>query len=102
MGGVGDEGFVINEFFQCVSVPRDQNLPTSGFKDWSSLHPTRLLEIFCFPKEGKLQFVLPNTVHRMAPPLSMGFSRQEYWSGLPFPSTGDLPDPGIKPGSPAL
>ena len=32
----------------------------------------------------------------------MGFSRQEYWSGLPFPSPGDLPNPGIKPGSPAL
>ena len=36
-----------------------------------------------------------------APP-SMGFSRQEYWSGLPFPSPGDLPEPGIKPRSPAL
>ena len=35
-------------------------------------------------------------------PLSMGFFRQEYWSGLPFPSPGDLPNPGIKPGSPAL
>ena len=33
---------------------------------------------------------------------SMGFSRQEYWSGLSFPSPGYLPDPGIKPGSPAL
>ena len=33
-------------------------------------------------------------------PLSMGFSRQDYWSGLPFPSPGDLPDPVIKPGSP--
>ena len=32
----------------------------------------------------------------------MGFSRQEYWSGLPFPFPDDLPDPGIKPGSPAL
>jgi len=32
----------------------------------------------------------------------MGFSRQEYWSGLPFPSPGDLPDPGIEPRSPAL
>ena len=32
----------------------------------------------------------------------MGFSRQEYWSGLPFPSPGDLPDPGIESGSPAL
>ena len=35
-------------------------------------------------------------------PLSMGFSRQDYWSGLPFPSPGDLPDPGIEPGSPTL
>ena len=35
-------------------------------------------------------------------PLSLGFSRQEYWSGLPFPSPGDLPNPGIEPGSPAL
>ena len=34
--------------------------------------------------------------------LSMGFSREEYWSGLPFPSPGDLPDPGIEPASPAL
>ena len=35
-------------------------------------------------------------------PLSMEFARQEYWSGLPFPPPGDLPDPGIKPVSPAL
>ena len=35
-------------------------------------------------------------------PLSMGFPRQEYWSGLPFPSPGELPDPGIEPESPAL
>ena len=35
-------------------------------------------------------------------PLTMGFSEQEYWSGLPFPSPGDLPDPGFDPGSPAL
>ena len=34
-------------------------------------------------------------------PLSMGFSRQEYWSGLPFPPPGDLPIPGMEPGSPA-
>ena len=35
-------------------------------------------------------------------PLSMGFSRQEYWSGLPFRSPEDLPDPGIEPGSPTF
>ena len=46
-------------------------------------------------------FVTPWTVAYQASP-SMGFSRQEYWSGLPFPSPVDLPDPGIKPGSPAL
>ena len=42
----------------------------------------------------------PWTVHQV--PLSMEFSRQEYWSGLPFPSPGDLPHPGIKSRSPAL
>ena len=35
-------------------------------------------------------------------PLSMGFPRQEYWSGLPFPPLGNLPDPGIEPAFPAL
>ena len=43
----------------------------------------------------------PGTVAHQAP-LSMGFSRQEYWGGLPFPSPGDLPDPGIEPTSPEL
>ena len=46
-------------------------------------------------------FATPWTVACQAP-LSMGFSRQEYWSGLPFPSPGDLRDPGIEPRSPAL
>ena len=45
-------------------------------------------------------FVTPGTVAHQAP-LSMGFSRQKYWSGLPFPSPGDLLNPGIEPGSPA-
>ena len=46
-------------------------------------------------------FATPWTVSCQSP-LSMGFSRQEYWSRLPFPSPGDLPDPGIEPGSPTL
>ena len=46
-------------------------------------------------------FMSPWTVAYQAPP-SMEFSRQQYWSGLPFPSPGDLADPGIEPGSPAL
>ena len=45
--------------------------------------------------------VTPWATARQAP-LSMEFSRQEYWSRLPFPSSGDLPNPGIKPRSPAL
>ena len=46
-------------------------------------------------------FATPLTVAHQSP-LSVGFPRQEYWSGLPFPSPGDLPDPGIEPASPAL
>ena len=46
-------------------------------------------------------FATPWTVAYQAPP-SMGFSRQEYWGGLPSPSPAALPDPGIEPGSPAL
>ena len=48
-----------------------------------------------------LLFATPWTVARQAP-LSMGFFRQDYWSGLPFPSPGDLPNPRIEPWSPAL
>ena len=48
-----------------------------------------------------LLFVTPWTIAHQAPP-SMGSSRQEYWSGLPFPSPGDLPDPGIEPRSPIM
>ena len=46
-------------------------------------------------------FAIPQTVAYQAPPF-MESSKQEYWSGLPFPSPGDLPDPGVEPRSPAL
>ena len=46
-------------------------------------------------------FVTPWTTARQAPLCPWGFSRQEHWSGLPCPSPGDLPDPGIEPRSPA-
>ena len=62
----------------------------------------------CPPHTGQNVYVLshvcsaiPWTVASQAP-LSMGFSRQEYWSGLSFSSLGDLPNPGIKPTSPAF
>ena len=50
--------------------------------------------------ESCLTLATPCTVACQAP-LSMGFSKQEYWSGLPFPFSGDLPDPGMEPRSPA-
>ena len=62
-------------------------------------------ELFTFSSVQLLScvrfFGTPWTAAHQAPQ-SMEFSRQEYWSRLPFPSPGDLPDPGIKPGSPAL
>ena len=56
--------------------------------------------VFHQPSRVRL-FVTPWTVVHQPPP-SMEFYRQESWSGLPFPSPGDLPDPGIEPGSPTL
>ena len=53
------------------------------------------------PQVLPYSFVTPWTVAHLAP-LSMGFPRQEHWSGLPFSSPGDLSDPGIEPVSPAL
>ena len=68
-------------------------------------HPQKLADNLIIVKVKSLShvrlFATPWTVAYKASP-SMGFSRQEYWSGLPFPSPGDLPDPGIEPGSPAL
>ena len=67
--------------------------------------PRTVLRAFIVSKVKLLSrvwlFVTPWTVAYQAP-LSMGFSRQEYWSGLPFPSPGDLPNPGIEPWSPAF
>ena len=49
---------------------------------------------------SRVQFFVTTWTVAYKDPPCMEFSRQEYWSGLPFPSPGDLPDPGIKPGSP--
>ena len=66
----------------------------------------KLLQLYLTLRSYRLapQALLTLRSYRLAPqaPLSMGFSRQEYWSGLLYPSPGDLPDPRIKPTSPAL
>ena len=94
------------------SPGRDRNVWLGWKADWFWLKGNRL----CFAQCGLKPllkvvvvellshvwlFVTPWTVAYYAPP-SMGFSRQEYWSGLPFPSPGDLPGAGIEPRSPAL
>ena len=87
----------------CYHMVPDWLLP--GVLRWTSWGTVFLLWVFphCGGLTAKLctTFATPWTVAHQSP-LSMGFSRQEYWNGLPFPSPGDLPDPGIEPGSPAL
>ena len=64
----------------------------------------RLLEFSASQSERVSHSVVSDPMNCVAcqAPLSMEFSRQEYWSGLPFPSPEVLPDPGVEPGSPAL
>ena len=64
---------------------------SSGDKDQACMLSRSVVQFFATPWTVACQV-----------PLSLGFSRQEYWGGLSFPSPGDLPDPGIEPGSPAL
>ena len=65
------------------------------------LHQEEIYFNVCVGLSAVSDSTTPRTVARQAP-LSMGFSRQEYWSGLPFPSPEDLPNPGMEPWSPAL
>ena len=75
-----------------------ESIPREGWTQediWTVCFLENLVDKSC------LTLAIPWTVAHQAP-LSMGFSRQEHWSGLPFPSPGDLPNPGVEPGSPAL
>ena len=111
--------------------PRDHSLPGSSvhgilkarilewvaMPSWGSSWPRDQTHISYVPGQaGSLPLVPPEWVQSLSrvqlfatpwsiahqAPLSMGFSRQEYWSGLPFPSPGDLPNPGIEPRPPTL
>ena len=98
--------YMIVYMFQCHSPKSSHHLPLPQSPKVHSIHLfvyhlTNDHYTFCENWKWKSLsharlFVAPWT------PLSMEFSRQEYWGGLPFPSPGDLPDPGTEPRSPAL
>ena len=92
----------------CICEPPVLSLPRAGGTCLPGLLRSRTPCRFCTARFGGglvaqscQTLVTPWTVARQAP-LSMGFSPQECWSGLPFPSVGDLSHPGVDPGSPAL
>ena len=64
--------------------------------------PNIVIIVFIYSLSRALLFCDPMDCIACQVPLSMGFSRQEYWNGLPFPPEGNLPDPGIEFASPAL
>ena len=109
--------FSRQEYWSGLPFPFPEDLPNTGMEPASLLSLELADGLFTTSanweaKEGFVNVnvkslsrvrlvVTPWTVAYEAPQ-PMGFSRQEYWSGLPFPSPGDLPDPGIEPGFPTL
>ena len=104
--------YLINSCF-CLYVVSFQNIKIACHMWFSNTHPdpvlvplaccfSRLMDQKCSTSLSRVWlFTIPWTVALQAP-LSMEFSRQVYWSGLPFPSPGDLPNPETEPRSPAL
>ena len=88
--------FSRQKYWSELSFPSPEELPNPGTEPWSPASQADSLQF-------ELQGLLSNPIdcgHQA--PLSMGFLRQEYWSGWPFPSPGGLSDAGIEPTSPAL
>ena len=88
--------FIQHSFGSC-SHTEQRRKKNKGDADWKGRRKCDCLQVLSHFSPVRL-FSTPWTIAHQAP-LSMGFSRQAYWNGLPFPSTGDLPDPGIKPTS---
>ena len=103
-------GFPRQEFWSGLPIPNPDDLPNPGIKLASLASPALAAGFLTTSNTWEIKWKLPSCIRLFSTPwtvvrqaiLSMEFSRQEYWSGLPFPSPGDLPDPGIEPGSPAL
>ena len=91
-----------------TEIITQQNVQLNKNDEQTIFEESLLFEMYCF--FGWLAGLVLKSCPTLETPwtvackvsLPMGLSRQEYWSGLPFPSPGNLPDPGIKPGSPAL
>ena len=111
------KGFSRQEYWSMLPGPPPGDLPDSGIEQASLMAPALAGRFFTTSATWEAHFnslkvkvkllsrvrlsATPWTVAHQAP-RSMGFSRQEYWRGLPFPSPGDLPNPGIESGSPVL
>ena len=104
----------MQEYWTGLPFPPPEDLPNPGIKPTSPVSSAlqedsllaepivKHLTQWMLGRFSRVRlFVTPWTIAYKAPP-SMGFSRQEYWSGLPFPSPEDLSHPGIEPGCPAL
>ena len=96
-------GFSRQEYRSGLPFPSPGDLPDPGIEPWS---PAFQADTLTSEPRGKNHSVMSDSatpwIVAYQSPQSMEFSRQEYWSGLPFPSPGDLPNPGIEPGSPAF
>ena len=103
----------LKEISKTYTIPKDYKCKVSCIffskvgwervnrKEWGNQWASRWKLLLFSHSVMSDSFVIPQTVAHQVP-LSMGFPRQEYWSGLPFPPSGVLPDPGIKLASPAL
>ena len=101
-------GFFRQKYWSGLLCPPPGHLPDPGIEHASIPSPALTGRFFTTSATWEVQvkslshvrlFPMPWTVAHQASP-SMEFSRHEYWSGLPFPSPGDLPNPGIEPGLP--
>ena len=94
--------FLQAPYLNCSHIEESRSQTQNDYRWWKHSCNTVLIKIERVKVLRHVRFfATPWTVAHHTPP-SMGFSRQEYWSGLPFPSPEDLPDPGIKPGSSSL
>ena len=99
-------GFSRQEYWSELPCPPPGDLPDPGIQPISLTSPALAGGFSTTSATGKAQSVSHSVMSNFcnpkdSSPLSMRISRQDYWSGLPFPSPGDLPDPGMEPVSPA-